>query len=71
MRERIRNQDVIGQIRARTEKFLSSFYPNCICEWNKLDPEIRLAPSVAVLKQSFCQNSPPPLQSLSFAFMTQ
>ena len=42
----LRNQDVIGQIRARKEKFLSSFYPNCICEWNKLDPEIRLAPSV-------------------------
>ena len=29
----LRNQDVVGQIRARTEKFLSSFYPNCISEW--------------------------------------
>ena len=46
----LRNQDVVGQIRARTEKFLSSFYPNCIAEWNKFDPEIRLAPSVAVFK---------------------
>ena len=49
----LRNQDVIGRIKARTEKFLSSFYPNCICEWNKLDPEIRLAPSVAVFKARF------------------
>ena len=46
----LRKQDVVGRIGARTEKFQSSFYPNCICEWNKLDPEIRLAPSVAVFK---------------------
>ena len=43
-----RNQDVIGLMRARTERFLSSFYPNCIYERNKLDPEIRLAISVAM-----------------------
>ena len=46
----LRNQDVIGPIRARTERFQSSFYPNCISEWNRLDQEIRLAPSVAVFK---------------------
>ena len=44
------NQDAIGRIKARTEKFLSSFYPNCTSEWNALDPEIRLAPSVAIFK---------------------
>ena len=37
------NQDAIGRIKARTEKFESSFYPNCLKEWNELDPEIRLA----------------------------
>ena len=47
----LRNQDVIGRIRARTEKFQSSFYPHCLSEWNKLDPEIRLAPSVAAFKK--------------------
>ena len=35
----------------RTEKFDSSFYRNCILEWNTLDPEIRLAPSIAVFKE--------------------
>ena len=38
----LRNQDAIGRMKARTEKFQSSFYPNCTSEWNKLDPEIRL-----------------------------
>ena len=58
----LRNRDVIGRIKARTEKFLSSFYPNCICEWNKLDPEIRLSPSVAVFKAKLLSKirRPPP-----------
>ena len=34
----LRNQDVIGRIRARTGKFKSSFYPNCLSEWNELYP---------------------------------
>ena len=44
----LRDQDVIGRMRARTEKFKSTFYPNCLSEWNKLEPELRLAPSIAV-----------------------
>ena len=45
---------------ARTEKFQSSFYPNCLTEWNKLDPKIRLAPSVAVFKKKpLAKNRPP------------
>ena len=47
----LRKRDVIGRIRARTEKFRSSFYPHCLFEWNELDPEIRLAPSMAVFKR--------------------
>ena len=46
-----RKPDVIGRIRARKEKFQSSFYPHCLSEWNELDPEIRLAPSLAVFKR--------------------
>ena len=60
----LRNQDAVGQIRARTEKFLSSFYPNCISEWNKLDPEIRLAPSVAVFKTKLLSRIPPSAKSV-------
>ena len=48
----LRKQDVVGRIMARTEKFKSSFYPHCLCEWNDIEPELRLAPSVAVFKDS-------------------
>ena len=67
----LRKQDAIGRIKARTAKFLSSFYPNCTSEWNALDPEIRLAPSVAVFKTKLPSKIAPPLQSLSLVPMTQ
>ena len=57
---RLRNQDVIGRLNARTEKFKSIFYPNCLSEWNKLEPELRLAPSIAVLRKTLVNNPPPP-----------
>ena len=60
----LRNQDVIGRIRARTEKFKSSFYPNCLAEWNKLDPEIRLASSVAIFKKKLISIIRPPAKSV-------
>ena len=47
----LRKQDVVGRIMARTAKFNSSFYPHCLCEWNDIEPELRLAPSVAVFKK--------------------
>ena len=47
----LRRRDVIGQIRERTEKFKASFCPLCLSEWEKLKPEIRLVPSVAVFKK--------------------
>ena len=50
---------VVGQIRARTEKFRSSFYPHSLTEWNKLDPELRESSSVSVLKNLFSQIRPP------------
>ena len=34
-------QNVVGQIRARTERFKIYFYPNCLIECNKLLPEVR------------------------------
>ena len=60
----LRKRDVVGRIGARTEKFQSSFYPNCICEWNKLGPEIRLAPSVAVFKAKLLSIIRPPTKSV-------
>ena len=56
----LHNQDVIGRIKARTEKFKSSFYPHCLSERNELDPEIRLAPSVAVFKKKLSSPIKPP-----------
>ena len=56
----LRNQDVVGRIGARTEKFQSSFYPNCISEWNKLDPEIRITPSIAAFKSKLLSIIRPP-----------
>ena len=61
---RLRNQDVIGQLKARTEKFKSSFYPNCLSEWNKLEPELRHAPSVAVFKKKLLSIIRPPAKSV-------
>ena len=47
----------------RTVKFNSSFYPNCILERSTLDPEIRLAPSVAVFKNKLLSIIRPPAKS--------
>ena len=57
------NQDIIGRIRTRTDKFKSSFYPNCLAEWNELDHEIRLSPSVAIFKKKLLAKIRPPARS--------
>ena len=74
----LRNQGVVGWMRARTEQFQSGFYPNCLSEWNKLDPEIRLAPSVAVFKKKLLSIIRPPAKSvfgihdpLGLSYLTQ
>ena len=59
----LRNQDVVGRIRTRTEIFKSSFYPHCLSEWNGLDPGIRLAPSVGVFKKQLVSIIRPPVKS--------
>jgi len=48
----------------RTDKFNSSFYPNFILEWNTLDPEIRLALSVAAFKKKLLPIVRPPAKCL-------
>ena len=47
----LRTRATVGQICARKQGFKSSFYPNCLSEWEKLDPEIRLASSVNTFKR--------------------
>ena len=47
-----RNLGVIGQLNARTEKSKLSFYPSCLSEWNKLEPELRLHPQEM---KKYCQ----------------
>ena len=54
----------LGDQWARTEKIQSSFDPNCISEWNKLDPEIRLSPSVNVFKSKLLSLIRPPAGSV-------
>ena len=49
---------------ARTEKFKSTFYPNCLSEWNKLEPELRGAPSIAVFKKKLLSIIRPPAKSV-------
>ena len=60
----LRNQDVIGRIGARTEKFQPSFYPHCLAEWNELDRELRHGLSVAVFKKKLLSIIRPPAKSV-------
>ena len=43
-------QKVNGQMCARTEKYKLSFYPDCLCEWENIDPELRTASSLGIFK---------------------
>ena len=60
----LRNQDVVGRLKGRTENFKSSFYPNCLSEWNELSNEIRLAPSIAIFKKKLLSKIRPPAKSV-------
>ena len=56
----LRKHDVIEQMRTRTEKFKSTFYPHCLAEWNALGTETRLAPSVTIFKKKMLSKIRPP-----------
>ena len=60
----IRSRSVVGQIRARTKKFKASFYPHCLLEWNKLDPEIRASPTGGIFKKKLSSQIRPPANSV-------
>ena len=45
--------NVVGQICARSTSYKTSFYPHCLSEWNKVDHEIRLSPSVSSFRNKF------------------
>ena len=59
----LRNQDVIGRIRTRTDKSKSSFYPNSLAEWNEVDHEIRLSLLVATFTKKLLAKIRPPARS--------
>jgi hypothetical protein len=46
----LRNKDNIPGVSAHTSGFQNSFYPRSIKEWNDLDQEIRVAPSLTIFK---------------------
>ena len=74
----LRNNPVIGQIRARTDKYKASFFPDSLLEWSKLDPEIRQSPSINAFKSRLLSLIRPPSNSIfgiydpqGLAFLTQ
>ena len=46
-----RTRPATGQIYARTDKYESTFYPNCLAEWENIDPETRNASSLGIFKE--------------------
>ena len=60
----LRRRATIGQIRVRTERFKSTFYPNCLSEWEKLDTEIRESHSVNSFKKQLLGLIRPPSKSV-------
>ena len=53
-------RNATGQIRARAERFQSSFYPNCLLDWDTLDPEIKQSSSVSIFKKKLLAHIHPP-----------
>ena len=45
-----RSRTAIGGVYARSEKFKSSFYPDCMCECENINPELRTASSLGIFK---------------------
>ena len=56
----LRRRAAVGQTRASTERFKSSFYPNCLSEWEELEPEIKQSCSVNVFKKRLLAFIRPP-----------
>ena len=60
----LRRRTAIGQVFARTKGFKSSFYPNCLLEWNRLDQDIRQSNSLAIFKRRLFSIIRPPAKSI-------
>jgi len=56
----LRNEDIVGQINARTSKLKSNFYYHCLSEWNKLDPSIMSSSSLSNFKIKLLKLIRPP-----------
>ena len=60
----LRTHNIVGQICARTASYKASFYPHCLSEWNKLDPEIRLSPTINAFKFKLSSLIRPPAKPI-------
>ena len=60
----LRNQNRIPQIFSRTDYFQNSFYPSCINEWNKLNPEIIIIKSLSNFRYTLLKSIKPILNSI-------
>jgi len=46
-----RYTNVLDTITCRTDRYLNSFFPNCVSLWNDLGPELRGAESLSIFKK--------------------
>ena len=73
-----RDPPVLKHITSRTESFKSSFYPDSLSEWNKLDPAKRESSSVNVCEKKLFSIMRPPAKFVygvhypkGFTYLTQ
>ena len=60
----LRRRAAIGHVFARTQGFKSSFYSNCLLEWDRLDQDIRQSNSLAIFKRRLLSIIRPPAKSI-------
>ena len=56
----LRRRAVIGQVFAITKGFKSSFYSNCLLEWDRLDQDIKQSNSITIFKRRLFSIIRPP-----------
>ena len=60
-----REQNVFEPLATRTQGYYDSYYPYCLCEWNKLDPSLRSTDSLSKFKAELIKSLRPPKRSVS------
>ena len=60
----IRSNNVLKDIVCKTDRYSNSFYPDSVCMWNDLGPELRGAESISVFKRNLLKLYRPEKKSL-------